>query len=53
MLKNNYGDTVGILLSEKGIIPPDCWMHDIDIKNDDGDNIRNNLLNNGYFYNNG
>ena len=32
-----------MLLSSKGIIPPDYWMHDINIKDNDGNNIKSNL----------
>ena len=31
LAKNNYGQTVAIILASKGIIPPNEWMHDINI----------------------
>ena len=50
LLKNNEGKTVGIILSSQGIIPDDYWMHDIDMKDYNGNSIRSNLLKYNYIY---
>ena len=38
------------MLSSHGIIPPDEWIHDINMKNIFGNSIKSNLENNNYIY---
>ena len=39
-----------MILAFKGIIPPEYWMHDIDMYDRRGDSIKSNLLKYGYAY---
>ena len=39
-----------MFLASKGIIPPKEWMHDINMKNKNGDSIKSILEDNGYLY---
>ena len=41
---------MAIILSSKGIVPDEHWMHDIDIKDNNGNSIKSNLLRNNYIY---
>ena len=41
--RNIDGDTVAILLSSKGIIPPRQWMHDVNLRNHIGETIKSYL----------
>ena len=38
------------MLSNIGIIPPDEWIHDINMKDDDDNSIRSNLEKYNYIY---
>ena len=39
-----------MLYSLKGIIPNDYWIHDVNMKDKNGNNIIKNLLVNNYIY---
>ena len=51
MLKNDRRETVAIILSSNGIIPPEEWIHDINIQDKYGNSIKSNLLENNCVYN--
>ena len=49
-MTTNYGDTVGILLACNFIVPPQNWLHSLEIENDNGVSLQYLLTDQKYVY---